>query len=141
MRATVFLTAAMLASISAVTALPFTTGQQPNARSVDAPELEARHHSMTAHRITYYSGKQMRNPACGGPNPTSHSMIAAVKQGGAFSCGDHVHIKHKHKSVVVKVVDYCASCDNHDLDLSTGAFAKLAPIDQGEISGATLTMM
>jgi hypothetical protein len=119
-----------LASLSAITAAPVPEQEQVEARR-----------TMTSNRITYYSGKQLNNPACGGPNPTSHSMIAAVKQGGAFSCGDKVQIQHGSKNVVIKVVDYCESCGHADMDLTTGAFSKLAPISQGEIGGAKVKLM
>lgn len=127
MRSTVFITALFMASITAISAVP-------------VPHKESRQ-VMTSHRITYYSGKQLKNPACGGPNPNDHSMIAAVKEGGAFSCGDKVHVQHGSNSVVVKVVDFCESCGHQDMDLTPGAFKKLAPISKGEISGAKVHMM
>lgn len=103
-----------------------------------ATPLEER--AMTSSRITYYSGSQLNNPACGGPNPGRNSMIAAVKQGGRFKCGDRITIKHKHKSIKVKVVDYCPGCPPTGLDLSPGAFSKLASLDQGIIRNAKLSV-
>lgn len=73
--------------------------------------LDLQSRNMKAARITFYSGGQLNNPACGGPRPSKDDMIAAVKQGGAFSCGEHVHLKHGEKSVHVRVVDYCESCE------------------------------
>lgn len=66
--------------------------------------------SLTSSRITYYTGNQLNNPACGGPRPSPHSMIAAVQNGGMFQCGDHIHLQNGHKHVRVRVVDYCESC-------------------------------
>jgi expansin (peptidoglycan-binding protein) len=101
-------------------------------------QLEER--GMTSPRITFYSGSQLNNPACGGPTPSRNSMIAAVKQGGAFSCGDHIRISHKNKSIKVKVVDYCESCSDKAVDLTPGAFAKLASLDEGIIRGAKMSL-
>lgn len=95
---------------------------------------------MTSPRITYYAGKQLNNPACGGPSPNDHSMIAAVKQ-GSFKCGDRIHIQHGSNAIVVKVVDFCPSCSAHSLDLTPGAFSQLANLDQGVISGAKMYVM
>ncbi|PWN36419.1 uncharacterized protein FA14DRAFT_135178 [Meira miltonrushii] len=95
---------------------------------------------MTSPRITFYSGSQLDNPACGGPTPSRNSMIAAVKKGGAFACGDHIRISHKNKHIKVKVVDYCESCSDRAVDLTPGAFAKLASLDTGIITGARMSL-
>ena len=113
----------------------------------DVEELEERskhkHHkgrdgAIISPRITFYSGNQLANPACGGSTPSPHAMIAAVKNGGAFSCGDRIHIQNGAKHVTVHVVDYCESCSPHAVDLSPGAFLQLASLDTGIISGAKM---
>ena len=97
--------------------------------------------SFTSPRITYYSGGQLARPACGGPTPSPNDMIAAVKNGGEFQCGDRIKIQHAGKHVVVRVVDYCAACSDRAVDLSTGAFRRLASLTEGVISGAQMTKM
>ena len=91
----------------------------------------------TAQRLTYYSGHQLDDPACGGPRPDDGDMIAAVVKGAGYAkCGDHITIEHNGRQVTVKVVDYCAGCAHNSFDLSKGAFKKLAPLDEGVIEGA-----
>lgn len=85
------------------------------AHAAPAQPLEERKHSHKharhhASRVTYYGGGQLKNPACGGPNPHPNDMIAAVKKGGHFKCHDHIHIRKGSKKVTVRVVDYCAGC-------------------------------
>lgn len=146
--ATLFTT--LLLSVAAVNALPvpkqaggLVSDDDSIKRGIVELESRRKHRAsrsgeMTSPRITFYSGSQLDNPACGGPNPSPHSMIAAVQQGGAFSCGDRIHIQHEGKSVNVHVIDYCESCSPHSLDLSPGAFSQLASLDQGVIEGAKM---
>jgi expansin (peptidoglycan-binding protein) len=97
-------------------------------------ELEQR--SSSKAQITYYGGQQLKNPACGGPVPTSNSMVAAVMDGGDYVCGDRIKIKHGNRVVSVKVVDFCTSCSQSAIDLTPGAFSRLANLKQGTIRGA-----
>ncbi|UZJ54775.1 hypothetical protein CBS101457_004095 [Exobasidium rhododendri] len=139
----------LLASIAAVSAVPVSH----QARDVSLPnvELEQRDmehfesnekRAMISPRITYYSGKQLNNPACGGSNPSPESHIAAVRRGGAFSCGERIKIQHNGHEVVVKVVDYmAASSSPYSIDLSPGAFSALAPLSAGVISNAQVVRM
>lgn len=134
MRTSAFVT--ILAALAVATSTFTSAAPVPENNEVE--QLQER--GMTSPRITFYSGKQLNNPACGGPRPSRNSMIAAVKEGGAFSCGDHIRISHKNKSIKVKVVDYCESCSDKAVDLTPGAFAKLASLDEGIIRGAKMTM-
>jgi len=58
--------------------------------------------------------------------------------GGVSSlCGKQVKITNteNNKSVVVTVADDCPTCDNsNSIDLSVGAFTKIATEEQGEVS-------
>lgn len=67
-------------------------------------------------------------------------MIAAVKEGSQFKCHDWVTLKKNGKSTTVKIVDYCAGCDDTHFDLSKAAFKKLASLDQGVVSGLEWSM-
>lgn len=128
------------AFITIFAALAIATSTFTSAAPIPESEEQLQERGMTSPRITYYSGQQLQNPACGGPTPSRNSMIAAVKKGGAFSCGDHIRISHKNKSIKVKVVDYCESCSNKAVDLTPGAFAKLANLDEGIITGARMSL-
>lgn len=107
----------------------------PISESSIANPLEAR---MKSSRITWYAGNSLSNPACGGSTPNDNSMIAAVKQGGRFGCGNRLRINYKGKSVTVRVVDYCQGCSNTAIDLTKGAFKRLANLDVGVLHGASV---
>jgi hypothetical protein len=78
--------------------------------------------------------------ACGTVHKDS-DMIAAIDQGrygnsGAKSslCGQQVKITNtkNQKSVTVTIADDCPTCDNdNSIDLSSGAFQKIATLDEG----------
>ncbi|KAE8214895.1 hypothetical protein CF327_g1753 [Tilletia walkeri] len=89
--------------------------------------------------ITYYYGRQLNAPACGGPTPSEWDAIAAVKLShGKAKCGDELHVHWKGKMVNVKVVDDCGSCNENELhvDLSRGMFRKLDNLDVGVLTNA-----
>ncbi|PWN20428.1 hypothetical protein BCV69DRAFT_299555 [Microstroma glucosiphilum] len=88
-------------------------------------------------KATWYGGGQLDNPACGGATPTDNSMVAAVSENGPFQCGDHIKLSKGGKSVTVKVVDKCAGCGAHHIDLTKGAFKKLGPLSEGVIHHIT----
>jgi len=50
------------------------------------------------------------------------------------NCFRHANVTYGDKWVVVKIVDRCAGCNRGDLDLSPGAFCKLAPLSAGRIN-------
>ncbi|KAJ8522882.1 hypothetical protein ONZ45_g591 [Pleurotus djamor] len=80
--------------------------------------------------------------ACGNYN-SDDALIAAMdfRRYGDTSrrsplCGKQVNIVNtqNQKSVVVTVADACPTCDNENsIDLSRGAFAKIADYDQGKV--------
>lgn len=57
-------------------------------------------------RLTYYWGRQLQAPACGGPTPNDDDMIAAIvdpKKGGGYAkCGDRITLSHKGRQITVK---------------------------------------
>ncbi|KAI7830605.1 RlpA-like double-psi beta-barrel-protein domain-containing protein-containing protein, partial [Gamsiella multidivaricata] len=72
-------------------------------------------------------------------------MIVALNEaqmgrmrGKGSKCGQKIRVKTKgsSKSVVVKVVDTCPHryCSHGQLDLSQGAFKKLAPMSKGVLN-------
>ncbi|KAH8917360.1 hypothetical protein BT69DRAFT_671685 [Atractiella rhizophila] len=93
-------------------------------------------------RITWYSGQNLRNPYCWQQSkwqPTDSSMIAAVTLGwkNGPDCGTFITLtdpKSK-KSVLVRVVDMCASCSGPWADLSKSAFKKLFSLDVEQVDG------
>jgi len=50
-------------------------------------------------------------------------------------CGRKAIVKHGSHSVTVTVEDRCMSCAKYDLDFSTSAFQKLAPLSVGRLHG------
>jgi hypothetical protein len=80
--------------------------------------------------------------ACGKKHPDSYPLVALTKSlYGSFSrtssnCGRQVLIRNKKngKTVTATVEDGCPSCGrSNDLDLSTGAFDKIATRAEGEV--------
>lgn len=130
---------ALVALISAVSATQSPESQEDSQLLArDFEELYPRSKAIHSPRITYYGGSQLKNPACGGPNPSSGSMIAAVKKGGAFKCGDTLHISKGGRIIKVKVIDHCAACSDKAVDLTAGAFRKLTSLSDGVITGARI---
>lgn len=50
-------------------------------------------------------------------------------------CGRMIRVQRDGKSVDVEVVDRCVGCESEDLDLSPGAFEKLADEALGRVEG------
>lgn len=90
----------------------------------------------------WYGGGQLSAPACGGKAPSDNDMVVAVKSGGPFKCHDTVHIHYNGKMQAAKVVDYCAGCDEHALDLTQGLFRQLAgSLDKGVMKGVHVRLI
>lgn len=51
-------------------------------------------------------------------------------------CGRSIRVNHEGKSVTVQVVDRCAACGTHDLDLSPVAFKVFNPLDVGRFQAS-----
>lgn len=61
-------------------------------------------------------------------------MIAALAVGRSDDgCGKCARVKGPKGSVRVKIMDSCASCSGDDIDLSMGAFKKIADLDVGRL--------
>jgi expansin len=52
---------------------------------------------------------------------------------GSAACGECIQLTGPKGTVTVKVVDSCPPCEDHHLDLSPGAFAKIADPAQGRV--------
>ncbi|KAE8220088.1 hypothetical protein CF319_g6332 [Tilletia indica] len=91
-------------------------------------------------KVTWYSGKHLLNPACGGPSPSDHALVAAVNRHSPFaSCGDVLTFTSPSsgRSVTVRIVDWCDTCTAGEpwFDLTKGAFEKLADLELGVLKG------
>ncbi|KDN46140.1 hypothetical protein K437DRAFT_223814 [Tilletiaria anomala UBC 951] len=90
--------------------------------------------------LTWYSGKDLLNPACGGPDPTDSSLVGAVSASSSKvgSCGDRVRVTKDGNSVVVTIRDWCASCGPNHMDVTKGVFSQIAPLTVGVLQGVTM---
>ena len=67
---------------------------------------------------------------------TDNLMIAAMNQydyGTADLCGAYIQATGPKGSVIVRIVDQCANCDDEQVDFSPEAFAVIADIPQGRV--------
>ncbi|KAL9936530.1 hypothetical protein V8E36_004598 [Tilletia maclaganii] len=97
-------------------------------------------HGSKSTKVTWYSGKHLLDPACGGPSPNDHTLVAAVNRHSPFaSCGDVLNIRSptNGRSVTVRIVDWCDTCSSTEpwFDLTKGAFEKLGDLELGVIKG------
>ncbi|KAI8644230.1 RlpA-like double-psi beta-barrel-protein domain-containing protein-containing protein [Parasitella parasitica] len=91
-------------------------------------------------RGTWYTGGDLKNAACfgrkGRPDftPKASDMIGAMKMHGFENCDKCMKVTNTENknTVIVKIVDKCAGCDNNSaIDLTPAAFKKLEK-DLGE---------
>ncbi|KAI9320708.1 hypothetical protein BX666DRAFT_1910525 [Dichotomocladium elegans] len=88
-------------------------------------------------RGTWYTGQDLKNAACydrNGLAPYSASnddMIGAMAMDSfeqCYKCMQITNNKHKHLSVVIRIVDKCAGCKvGKAIDLTPAAFKHVAP--------------
>ena len=83
---------------------------------------------------TWYCGNGSR--CTRGYDPTD--MVAAIDTGTGFRRGDVVTVRHAGRAVTVRIVDVCGCAGARVIDLTTGAFRRLAPLSRGVIP-VTLT--
>jgi len=91
--------------------------------------------TVTGGLATFYSQDGLPG-ACGQVN-TDSDLIVAVSQ-GSFSqsiCGGQIKITNtqNQETVMARIADECPTCDAQSLDLSVGAFTKIATEQQGEV--------
>lgn len=92
--------------------------------------------------ITWYTGFDLLNPSCWSKiawAPTDHSFVCAVTQDGwegRPQCFEFLEVCSSVKRCIfVRVVDTCAGCarGSQHLDLTKGAFAQLADLNEGKL--------
>lgn len=84
---------------------------------------------------TWYYTETGNRGACGAYSKNSDPVVAlpySVWQNGAH-CWQHIGIWYGNRWVDATVVDLCPSCEGYHIDLSPGAFTKLANQDAGLI--------
>jgi len=66
----------------------------------------------------------------------SHAVFDSVPAASTISnkfCGKKAKVTNGKKSVIVTVVDRCATCGKNDIALSPAAFKKIASMDSGKV--------
>ncbi|KAF7358565.1 Riboflavin-aldehyde forming enzyme [Mycena sanguinolenta] len=110
------------------------------AASVQANPVASPEANITA-RTTYFSGDATfyypdgNVGACGAPMQNSDFVVAlssAHYDGGAH-CWQHLNVNYNGNNIDVTIGDLCPGCATDQIDLSSGAFSALAPLDVGVI--------
>ena len=84
---------------------------------------------------TNYAVGQSSNGACSVPNVDGvTAAIAGVRWNNSAHCGECLDVHGPLGSTVVRVTDECPDCAATGLDLSQGAFAKVADLNDGVAS-------
>src|SRR5688500_12332576 len=78
---------------------------------------------------TWYCGNG--SPCTSGYGPGD--MVAAIDPTLGIPKGTRLRVHHDGRSVVVRVVDVCACGGARIIDLTSGAFSRLAPLSRGVI--------
>ncbi|MFE7589438.1 cysteine/serine endopeptidase inhibitor [Kitasatospora sp. NPDC057512] len=121
------------APLAAAALIALTAGSASAAIPINKP--------MTG-KATYYTDAGYG--ACGTQINASTQMLVAVSHtwwttanpnNDPVCKGISVKVTYQGKTVTVPVKDQCPSCDSTHIDLSQPAFAKLAPLDKGVITG------
>lgn len=104
----------------------------PGARAADGPVPTP---AVSSGKATHYAPTPQGN--CSYPSPPSNGLYAALPSSewdNGAACGEYLDITgpNGHK-VRAEVVDQCPQCEDGHVDLSQGAFSKLAPLPAGEI--------
>ncbi|MER7768442.1 cysteine/serine endopeptidase inhibitor [Kitasatospora sp. NPDC096140] len=123
------------APLAAAALIAFTAGTASAAIPINKP--------MNG-KATYYNDSGFG--ACGTQINASSQMLVAVSHtwwttanpnNDPVCKGISVKVTYQGKTITVPVKDQCPSCDSTHIDLSQPAFAKLAPLSKGVISGLT----
>ena len=96
------------------------------AVKADPPTLGA---SLTTGTATWYCGSGSRCTRGYGPS----DMVAAIDTDTGYRKGDRVTVRHAGKAVTVRIVDVCGCAGARVIDLTSGAFRRLAPLSRGVI--------
>ncbi|KAK7055909.1 barwin-like endoglucanase [Favolaschia claudopus] len=74
--------------------------------------------------------------ACGQRIQNSDHKVAlsSAQYGNGEHCGKTFTVEHNGEGIVVEVADLCPGCDSNQIDLTSGAFKVLAPLDDGVVS-------
>jgi hypothetical protein len=81
-------------------------------------------------RATWYCGNG--SPCTRGTSPDD--MVAAIDPTTGIDKGERVTVRHGGRSVTVRIVDVCACGGSRVIDLTSGAFRRLAPLSRGVIA-------
>lgn len=83
---------------------------------------------------THYDSTGGGNCSLVGP-PADHLDVALshVEYGTADSCGGYLDVTGPQGTVRVEITNQCPECDVHHLDLSKTAFARIAPLADGQV--------
>jgi rare lipoprotein A (peptidoglycan hydrolase) len=80
---------------------------------------------------TWYCSRSSACPRGYGPR----DLVAAIdRKDTPFRKGDRVIVRHGSNAITVRIVDVCACAGRRLIDLTSGAFARLAPPSAGVIS-------
>jgi hypothetical protein len=71
------------------------------------------------------------SPCTRGYGPSD--MVAAIDPTLGIAKGDQVTVRHDGRAITVRIVDVCACAGERLIDLTSGAFAQLAPLSRGVI--------
>lgn len=83
---------------------------------------------------TWYCGSGQRGTAFCTRGYGPDDMVAAIdRKDSVFRKGDRVRVTSGSRSVVVTIVDVCACRGRRVIDLTSGAFRRLAPLGRGVI--------
>lgn len=83
---------------------------------------------------TWYCGPRQRGTSYCTRGYGPNDMVAAIdRKDSSFRKGDRVVVRHGARSVVVTIVDVCACRGRRVIDLTSGAFRRLAPLGRGVI--------
>jgi hypothetical protein len=67
-------------------------------------------------------------------------LVAAIdRKDSGFDKGDRVRVTYRGRSVVVRIVDVCRCGGERIIDLTSGAFRRLAPLGRGVLRDVVLT--
>jgi hypothetical protein len=111
-------------SVVALTGTPLETARVPLAAG--GVPISA----LISGRATWYCGNG--SPCTRGTSPDD--MVAAIDPTTGIDKGERVTVRHGARSVTVRIVDVCACGGSRIIDLTTGAFRRLAPLSRGVIA-------